>query len=316
MVIAVQRLLENLQQFFSGWRFAVTMLSLLISFVAFMLVVLVLPRSIGVAGEFAEAFRVWCFGYDRATGGVEWGYLWMYVIQPLALGGMIFLLWQRPLRRVLAKAPRHVLPYVGSAMVFVVFVALGLFSLTGWQARAADPTEFPASRIRTSLVPPPFELTDQHGAPVSLNDLRGRVVMITAVYASCGQTCPMVMAQTRGVLATVPEALRDDLSVLAITLDPEHDTPEVLAGLVKAQGFEAPLVRALTGSPAYVNQVLDAYQFARRRNAKTGVIEHANLFILIDRDGRIAYRFSLGEQQEAWLAEALQLLLLESARAS
>jgi cytochrome oxidase Cu insertion factor (SCO1/SenC/PrrC family) len=54
-------------------------------------------------------------------------------------------------------------------------------------------------------------------------------------------------------------------------------------------------------------------QIARERNPQTGMIDHANLFIVLDRKGTIAYRFTLGEHQEHWLARALQLLTREQA---
>ena len=44
-----------------------------------------------------------------------------------------------------------------------------------------------------------------------------------------------------------------------------------------------------------------------------GEIDHANLFILIDRNRKIAYRFSLGEIQEAWMIDAIQSLIQEPA---
>ncbi|MNC96767.1 hypothetical protein D3C83_142260 [compost metagenome] len=60
-----------------------------------------------------------------------------------------------------------------------------------------------------------------------------------------------------------------------------------------------------------MESTLDALGVARTRDPETGVIDHANLFVLVDRDGRVAYRFTLGERQERWLVQALRLLLAE-----
>ena len=60
-----------------------------------------------------------------------------------------------------------------------------------------------------------------------------------------------------------------------------------------------------------MNEVLDHYGFSRTKNLETGIIDHTNLFILVDRAGKIAFRFSLGEVQEAWLEDALRLLIAE-----
>jgi len=53
---------------------------------------------------------------------------------------------------------------------------------------------------------------------------------------------------------------------------------------------------------------------ARQRDPKTGVIDHSNLFILVDRQGRVSYRLTLGSRQQQWLISALQVLLAEPAR--
>jgi len=60
-----------------------------------------------------------------------------------------------------------------------------------------------------------------------------------------------------------------------------------------------------------VEGVLDAMQIARQRDPETGVISHANLFLLVDREGRLAYRLGLGERQQRWLTSALRVLLNE-----
>ena len=57
-------------------------------------------------------------------------------------------------------------------------------------------------------------------------------------------------------------------------------------------------------------------QVARKRDPETGVIDHANLFLLIDREGRLAYRLGLGERQQRWLTSALRVLLDEKGPAS
>ena len=112
------------------------------------------------------------------------------------------------------------------------------------------------------------------------------------------------------VAALPPEQL-DDLRIAVITLDPENDTPEVLANVAAARGFTSPPFHLLSGEPATVERILDDFAVPRSRDADTGFIDHANLFILIDREGRVAYRFTLGERRQTWLGSALRLLLGE-----
>jgi cytochrome oxidase Cu insertion factor (SCO1/SenC/PrrC family) len=95
------------------------------------------------------------------------------------------------------------------------------------------------------------------------------------------------------------------------TLDPERDTLAVLAEVAEKRRFHAPLARMLTGDPATVERALDRLGFERRRDPATGIIDHPNLFVLIDRRGHIAYRLAPGEQQKPWLLQALRGLLQE-----
>lgn len=299
-----------------GWRFPVVMISMLVFTMLLLVSVLLIPESASAASAFAEDFKVWCFGYDPTTGEMEWAYVWMFLIQPFFLIGLMLLVWFKPLKEVASQALLKMVPYVAVAFVVVCSMGASFTLLVDSENAPVDPTAFPAERIRTHHTPAPFALTNQDGDTVSLASLQGRVVLITAVYATCGYTCPMILAQTKRAVSQLAEEEKEDLTIIAITLDPEHDTPEVLKRLTNAQEVEAPFFNTLTGSPTDVNEILDRYGFSRSRDPETGIIDHVNLMILIDRGGLIAYRFSLGEQQEHWLTEALHYLIEEGEETS
>lgn len=302
-----------ISDFFEDWRFPTVVMSMLGAFVLLMVTILLIPVERGAAGAFAEAFRQWCFNYDPNTGRIEWAYLWMYVVQPLVLAAGVYALWRGPLRQI--GSLRRAWPYVGVSIGIVAGLAVALFSLSGWEARPMF--AFPADRIRTELTPPDFDLVNQDNEPVALASLRGRVVVVTAVYATCTASCPLILSHARRALAALADEEREDISVVAITLDPEHDRPAVLRRMADVYGVETPAFQLATGRPEYVEDVLDAFQFSRRHvgpgaaEAASGPIDHANLFVVIDRAGRIAYRFSLGEQQSRWLEEGLRQLIHE-----
>ena len=62
-----------------------------------------------------------------------------------------------------------------------------------------------------------------------------------------------------------------------------------------------------------MNALLDRLNVARTRDEKSGQIMHSNLFFLLDREGRIAYRLSLSQHEASWLISALRVLLAEKA---
>jgi protein SCO1 len=60
--------------------------------------------------------------------------------------------------------------------------------------------EFRADALRVSLTPPEFNLINHKEEQVSLEDYEGRVVILTSVYASCADTCPMILDQVKRTL--------------------------------------------------------------------------------------------------------------------
>jgi cytochrome oxidase Cu insertion factor (SCO1/SenC/PrrC family) len=299
--------------FFATWRFPVFALTILFGLMLFLVGVLLVPQSAGVLGAFANDFRIWCFGSDPTSGGVEWIYVWASVMPPFMLGGILTFVWWETLSDVFRRRPRELYLCSGSAITGVALMATLLVGMD--RAPGSDNVPFPAERLRTEYRAPQFSLTNFDGETVSLKGFDGKVVLLTAVYASCGYTCPMIMAETRKVVAGLTDDELSNLRIIAITLDPERDSPERLAEMARAQKLPTPLYSLLSGKPDEVNGLLDKLQVARTRNAETGEIDHANLFFVVDSEGRIAYRLSLSDKNQHWLLSAVRVLI-EEARAS
>lgn len=308
MARALTKALEGVSRFFSGSGFPVFALSLMLGWELMLLGILLTPGSLDPTG-FAEDFRVWCFGFDPATGSFQVSYVAAMLVPPLMLAGFVLGMWWQPVREALRAPARLALP----GMCALTLVALGA---GGMAAVAKPPIEgelpFPAEGLRTAHKAPGFTLVDQDGQVLSNADLEGSVVVMTGVYAHCVHTCPAVVAQLKAVLAELTEAERELVRVVAVTLDPENDTPEVLAGLAEMHGLETPEWHFLAGEPDEVNGVLDAMSLARSKDPETGIIDHVNLYLVLDRDGQLAYRFTLGETQQRWLGSALRILVAEA----
>ncbi len=301
---------ERINAFFeSGW-FPAFALCLLCLYDLFLVSILLTPRTLTGLGAFAEEFRIWCFGYDPATGRVDGAKVLGLVGPPLLFAGMMVGLWKEPL--VQAWADRRTIVSAALAAVAVVGISAGAFSQFSVTPNEGE-LPFPADALRTAYEPPRLQLVDQTRQRVDLAELRGKVVLLTAVYASCPHTCPAILTQAKGALAEIAPEERDDLRVVAVTLDPEKDSPEVLAELAGMHGLDPPLYHLVTGDPSEVEEILDRMGISRRRDPETGVIDHANLFLLLDREGKIAFRLGLGDRQERWLVTALRILLRESA---
>ena len=115
------------------------------------------------------------------------------------------------------------------------------------------------------------------------------------------------------LLGELPAVERAGLSVVALTLNPEYETSELMNLIAEGRGLVHPEFRyANAAQPAAMHDVLTRLQFSATRNPQTGVIDHANLFLLVDRSGHIAYRFTLDPRHRAWLRAGLRALLTES----
>src|SRR5690606_17459485 len=134
---------------------------------------------------------------------------------------VLALVWWRQLREV-ATRPLEALPWAAAALAVV---AVGAATLTGLGGRTVLEGElpFPAERLRMAQVPPDFDLVDHEGARIRLADLRGKVVVLTAIYASCNYTCPMLLGQAKRSIEALPPEVRDEVVVVGITLDPKRD---------------------------------------------------------------------------------------------
>jgi protein SCO1 len=146
---------------------------------------------------------------------------------------------------------------------------------------------------------PEFSLTAQDGRRVSMAGLRGKVVAVTFIYASCADTCPLLTAK----MATLQRRLGPDfgrnVAFVSITVDPERDTPEVLAQYARAHGANPAGWAFLTGAPDEIADVELRYGVFARKTAN-GTVDHTFLTSIVDQRGimrvqYLGYRFDSEE---------------------
>lgn len=136
---------------------------------------------------------------------------------------------------------------------------------------------------------PGFTLVSQSGRQVSLRDLRGRVTVVTFMFAGCSDTCPLLTSKLAGIQRRLgPRA--DDVRFAAITVDPLNDTPAVLAAYGKALGVDPTRFTFLTGSVQQIDAVTRAYAVFRKQQPGSG-IDHTFLTSLIDRQGVLRVQY-------------------------
>lgn len=142
----------------------------------------------------------------------------------------------------------------------------------------------PKQKLRVGDAVPDFRLTDQQGRPVRLADLRGKVLAIDFIYTRCPlpDVCPRLAANFAALQNRFPRDLGNRLVLLSVTVDPEYDTPSVLAGYARRWGADPNGWLFLTGD---VSQL--APQLGEVYWADEGSIGHNSITSVVGRDGRL-----------------------------
>ncbi len=299
----------------NGPGLLVFLFTALAGYETFLLVTIFGPTEGGWLGDFVRDFQIWCYRGDPRTGGVSWLAVSVMMAEPVFVVGVAALLWRQTFARL--RSPSVWLANFRAASAAFAAIAICVGGLVYYARTDAISAlvlpPFPGERIRVHLALPDVPLLDQTGAAFRFADLRGRVVLVTGVYATCTTACPEIFMELRKILDELPAAERAGLSVVALSLNPEYETTDLMAAVAEGRGFKHPEFRyANAAQPAAMHDALTRLQFSATRNPSTGVIDHANLFLLVDRSNHIAYRFTMDPRHRAWLRSGLRALLTET----
>ncbi|HYX34282.1 MAG TPA: SCO family protein [Oligoflexus sp.] len=131
---------------------------------------------------------------------------------------------------------------------------------------------------------PPLSFRDQHDNVVSGKDLAGQTTFIAFFFSSCSGYCPFLLQNLKKVAHRLPQ---DDVRFVAISVDPEIDTPERLRRYAETMKLDARW-KLLTGSKETVNQLvretLVSQYFQRIETAERNFV-HSEHFYVLDTQG-------------------------------
>jgi protein SCO1 len=154
----------------------------------------------------------------------------------------------------------------------------------------------------------PLTLTDHTGKLRSINDFKGKVVVLFFGYTHCPDVCPTTMSDLKQTMKLLGDKA-DEVQVLFVTVDPERDTQEILAQFVP--GFDARFI-GLRGTPAEVTANLTEYKVYAAKVAEPGqsgyTMDHSAGLYVFDKTGAPRIYLGYGEKP-ANIAHDLQLLL-------
>lgn len=156
---------------------------------------------------------------------------------------------------------------------------------------------------RWSVYDLPSTWRDQRGAERTLSSLAGRVQVVAMVYTQCTATCPLAIAEMKRI-----EAVTDtSVGLVLVTLDPDHDTPAVLADYARMRQLDGTRWTLLTGAADDVRELAGLLGI-RYRRLSPAELAHSNTITLLDPSGHAVHQQQgLGEGNET-IAAARALL--------
>ena len=189
-------------------------------------------------------------------------------------------------------------------MLRALLVALAIL-LTGCSEKTAH---FNSTDVTGADWGRDFRLTDPAGNPRQLADFKGKAVVLFFGFTQCPDVCPTTMSKLREVMNT----LGDDanrVQVLFVTLDPERDTPTLLAQYVP--GFDSRflgLYGSLDATKATARDFRIFYEKVAGSKPGSYTIDHTAGQYVFDPQSRLRL-FVRDDESPAMIAADLKLLL-------
>lgn len=131
--------------------------------------------------------------------------------------------------------------------------------------------------------------TDHRGDNYQIGDFEGKPLIVVMFYGTCVEVCPILIQDTWRLYNEIEQTIREDVHVLAVTFDPENDTPEVLYEYAVSQQLDIPGWHFMTGGRSAIRE-LAMMLGVRFRERSDGDFEHSNLISVLDTEGLVVER--------------------------
>lgn len=196
--------------------------------------------------------------------------------------------------------------WIGAGVVLFV-VAIIIWSFVNGRLPFLPP-RLNGIAIQSPEPAPNFTLTSQTGQPLSLHDLRGKVVLLYFGYTFCPDACPTTLAELKKVTNALGKEAKD-VQVVMVTVDPERDTPEVLreylsyfdASYIGLTGTEGDILAATTPYGVY-------FQKHEGSPATGYLVDHTTTVMAIDKEGYLRLFYPYGTSGEDIAADMRYLI--------
>ena len=170
------------------------------------------------------------------------------------------------------------------SVVFATLALAGAAAAAGFVFLTSEEAgDYLGSQPPAKIAVPNFTLPDYAGGSVSPRELGGRVVLITFLDSQCTESCPIIASQVAGALELLARDERAEVIPIAISTDPDEDTPEAVRAFLRKNRAEGKL-RYLVAPVTRLRPVWDAFQIAASFDTGVDTLHSAPVRIY-DREG-------------------------------
>jgi protein SCO1/2 len=147
------------------------------------------------------------------------------------------------------------------AAALVAAVAGGAAAAAIVLGRSDDAPDYRGSQPPPRITLPAFTLPDYTGKQVSSEGLRGKVVLVTFLDSQCTESCPIIASQIARAWDRLSADERRELVPIAISTDPDEDTPASVRAFLRRNSAEGTL-RYLVAPVPKLRPVWEAFNIA------------------------------------------------------
>lgn len=187
-----------------------------------------------------------------------------------------------------AAARIRQLGWAGAFLLFVLAVVMGFTAWRNSEQRGIQP-------MPVLHEVPAFALTDQTGGPVTRDSLREKIWVTNFFFTRCKGPCPLLtarMAELQKALVKAPQ-----VKLVSFSVDPEHDTPEVLRSYAAEYQADPERWKFLTGDPDAVREIVTKGFLQPLGEDEVGELLHGTMFMLVDGNGMVRGIYSLDDPE-------------------
>jgi protein SCO1/2 len=194
--------------------------------------------------------------------------------------------------------------------VLLAVLALSFAAITGLAVRRG----ILGARAQTAAIGGPFRLVDQTGRQVDARILKDKWSAVFFGFTYCPEACPttlLALGQTETLLG--PKAR--DFQTVFISVDPQRDTPKVLANYLSNTSFPRNAL-GLTGTPEQVAGAAGAYHvfYQKAGDGPTYQVNHSTITYLMNPEGEFVCVIPYGDTPQA-MAAKIQAAMKQGPRA-